>query len=180
MRILEEHIKICQECPLHKKIPEGCTPVAGIGNINAKVMIVVDCVRSEQVILDEPLGLKESNFLKSVININQVYITPLVKCNPKNDKNKERPANKSEINACSLWLGSEIGKIKPKVIIGMGQKTHQHFLDNVDLLDKNLLQPYNTAVGEFIPSHSIHRLLNGSQKDVDDFKRMIRKVVNCE
>lgn len=180
MRILEEHIKICQECPLHKKIPEGCTPVAGVGNVDSKVMIVVDCVRSEQVILDEPLGLKEQTFLKNIIDISKVYITPLVKCNPKNDKNKERPANKSEINSCSLWLGLEIQKIQPKVIIGMGQKTHEYFLGRAGLLDKNLLEVYNIGVAEFIPSHSIHKLLNGSQKDVDGFKQMIRKVVNCE
>lgn len=61
-----------------------------------------------------------------------VFITTLVKCHPP----QNRPPFNEEINACHLFLSSQIAAVAPKVICTMGQLAAQSLLKT----DKSLLQ----------------------------------------
>lgn len=178
MQIINDKIENCKLCPLSSFLREDCRPVCGIGGGN--IMFITDCPRKEETILGEPITTKERHFLEKIISLDKLYITNLVKCNPINNS-QERPPKKSEIKTCSKWLEEQIKEINPKVIIGAGKSVCEFFLKTNCKLDNVVGKTY-TIYGSvnFIPSYSIKSLLNGSSKNIEEFKNIIRKAINCE
>ena len=175
--MISEQIVKCQKCKLCKVIPFELTPVPPLIGNKSKVMLVTDNPRLEELMISEPISVVEQEFLKKHIDINKLYITNLVKCNPikvKNGKVNDRPPLKSEIEICKSWLYSEIDILKPSTIIGCGTKINELFLKTDEI---SYYQPVNIQGMDFIPSYSIKYLLNRSSKEIEKFVKMLKGVL---
>lgn len=177
LKSLNDQIKICTKCPLSQKIPELCTPVCGIGNYKAKIMMITDCPRDEEVLLGEPISLKEQIFLFNIIPSKYIYITNLVKCNPKNNTVDTQP-RVSEIKQCRTWVDQEINKVNPEVILAAGRKTADFFIKTAETFDKRVGKEYIINGRIIIPCYSVKHLLNRSKKDVVNFTTLLRGLIN--
>jgi len=65
-----------------------------------------------------------------------VYITNIVKCNPKNKRgNNRNPTSKEIINCCD-YLKAELDLINPKIIVTLGAYTTKYFLGKANSMKK--------------------------------------------
>ncbi len=120
---LHQQIKLCTKCDLCKSMP--FSPVTGVGNPNAKILLVGEAPGEDESIIEEPFvgmaGRMLDRLLKEAgLNRESIHITNLVKCRPTVGK-KNRPPTKAEIKACTGWIADEIMLIKPKVIFTLGK-----------------------------------------------------------
>ena len=141
----------CVLCPLHKEALTICVP--GRGSEQAKIMLVgqapgakEDCageafVGKSGLLLDEML--RDAGF-----DPNDVYLTNAVKCKPPVEKGTfgERAPNTEEIDACRTHLTREIHRIKPDVIIALG---------DVALRSLTRLQGVSGKRGKSYPLHAM-------------------------
>lgn len=75
--------------------------------------------------------------------LNNVYVTNLVKCNPRNKNGNNRDPTEEEIANCSIYLEQEIQEVKPKIIITLGKTVTEHVLNKKV---KNFIQWHNKPV----------------------------------
>ena len=121
----EEEIMECDKCALHKK----CTPLEGVGNKQAYIMIIGKCQSPEEKESGKLFKEVNSKYIKEAlsyadIDIKEIYATKIVKCYT----NPSRLLNKTYIRICSTeHLLKEIEEIKPKVIITMGNEASKMF-----------------------------------------------------
>jgi len=114
---------------------EGRTnAVAGKGSHESKIMFVGEAPGQTEDIMGEPFvgaaGRKLSNALSHAgISRDSVYITNVVKCRPPNNR---FPAQK-EIDACRIYLESEIRIIKPKIVCVMGNAAYGSLLGGTNI-----------------------------------------------
>ena len=115
----------CTLCPLHKEALTVCVP--GKGATPAKIMLVgqnpgvkEDCAGEAFIgpsgrLLDEMLA--DAGFDRD-----ECFITNAVKCRTPQEPGtyRDRPPNTEEIDACRTHLTQEIHRVKPDVIIAMG------------------------------------------------------------
>ena len=68
MNNLRSEIQSCQKCPLHTEMPDGCSPIPGMGATNARVMLVGEAADATGAILGEPLGGIAIDMLKEALS----------------------------------------------------------------------------------------------------------------
>lgn len=135
----------CQKCNLGHN--PYCNNMKGIGNsTNPTYMIVSDWVRHAWVangrIFSGPVRQETLNTLKEAeIDIKDCYFTSLVKCPTiKGEKlfgkAKEGKPKKENIDCCKDILEQEINRMKPKVIIALGDLTFNFFFPKLKLAEK--------------------------------------------
>lgn len=135
----------CQKCNLGHN--PYCNNMKGIGNsTNPTYMIVSDWVRHAWVangrIFSGPVRQETLNTLKEAeIDIKDCYFTSLVKCPTiKGEKlfgkAKEGKPKKENIDCCKDTLEQEIQRVKPKVIIALGDLTFNFFFPKLKLAEK--------------------------------------------
>jgi DNA polymerase len=111
-------VSACQRCDLRL----DCTqPVPGSGSQHAKYVIIGDAPGNEEDRAGIPyVGMagKRLNRLIELakIDINDVYLTEVVKCRPP----KGRHPAKREVKACLPFLLAELEAIKPQYVITLG------------------------------------------------------------
>jgi uracil-DNA glycosylase len=72
----------------------------------------------------EQIGVDEAAFRS------QIYMSAVCRCFPgKNPGGGDRVPNKTEIQRCSLWLGTEFQLLKPQLIIPVGKLAIGRLLD---------------------------------------------------
>lgn len=108
----------CTKCDLHKT---KTNTVFGDGNINAKYMFVGEGPGETEDLEGKPFvgraGKLLTNMIKSMgLEREEVYISNIVHCRPPGNR-KPTP---EEVEKCLPYLESQIGLIKPKVIITLG------------------------------------------------------------
>lgn len=117
--MVEQQVKMCQLCPLSCNVPYGCTPVAGIGNINSNVVLVVPHPKLDNVLIESPIEFTYKFYLEKFLSrcglsSEDYYITCVVKCPTESGNPKV-----AEIKQCTTFLLQEI-KDK-KLVIGCGE-----------------------------------------------------------
>jgi len=116
---LQENIKSCHLCDLSKSRKQS---MPGFGNVNANLMVVDYTVSQAQDSANSYYSGRSGEMLKSMIenvlqlNINETYLTHLVKCKPL----KSNRPSPSECNSCKAYLLAQIDFIKPKVVMVLG------------------------------------------------------------
>ncbi len=115
---LEEAIKSCTKCPLHKSRKNA---VPGEGPKDAKVMLIGEAPGATEDELGRPFVGAAGRLLTMVLESvglprSTVYITNVVKCRPPGN----REPREEEIEACSPYLESQIALLKPRVIVTLG------------------------------------------------------------
>ena len=139
---------MCTSCPLYEYLPEGCTPVPGLGS--GSIFIVGLYPNNDAVILGEPFDQIEIEILKNLLgSLDRFYLTNLIKCPSKSHA-------KRYLNPCLTHFYAEYNWLKPKLMIAVGEQTKR-------ILDELML---NCAIPH-IPS--LHKILNGSKADMETF-----------
>jgi|UniRef100_A0A7J2T9G3 uracil-DNA glycosylase, family 4 len=115
---LEEAIKKCNRCPLHRSRKNA---VPGEGDKNAHIMLVGEAPGATEDEMGRPFvgaaGRLLTMILESLgVKRESVYITNVVKCRPPGN----REPKDEEVEACSPYLESQILLLKPRVIVTLG------------------------------------------------------------
>jgi len=116
---LAELIIKCTKCPLYN----FSNKISGAGNPNSKIFIISIQPNIENEKTSLPINDREYDYLKKWLNainidIEEVFITNLIKCVPKKNN-----ITKDIINACRIYLNEQLDIIKPSIILTLGQIT---------------------------------------------------------
>jgi len=132
---LTRNILSCQRC---KAIVNARSrPVPGVGSVRAKIIVVGLAPGKDGADLTgipftrDPSGELFDQML-SMAGLSRgqdVFVTNLVKCNPKDSSGRNRTPAKEEIRNCLPYLRSEIEHLKPRVIVTLGRPATEFLLD---------------------------------------------------
>jgi uracil-DNA glycosylase len=133
--------KSATDLPMFKSMIENCTKcslhetrtnfVFGVGNPNAKVMVIGEAPGADEDKKGEPFVGRAGQLLdKMLIAINfpreEVFIANILKSRPP----ENRPPQPAEVAACEPYLWKQIDIIKPKMILCMGRVAVVNLLKN--------------------------------------------------
>ena len=123
---LQSMISGCTKCDLHKTRTNF---VFGVGNPNAKVMIIGEAPGKDEDEKGEPFVGRAGQLLnKMLIAINfpreEVYIANILKSRPPGN----RDPKPDEVAACEPYLWKQIELIKPKMILCVGRVAGNNLL----------------------------------------------------
>lgn len=112
-------VEACHKCPL----ADGRTQtVFGVGNPEARVLIVGEAPGKNEDLQGEPFVGAAGKFLDEMLTIidlgrHNCYITNVVKCRPP----KNRDPMQTEQDACIDFLRAQTKLLKPKIIVCLGR-----------------------------------------------------------
>jgi len=173
---LNELIKDCKKCPLHKSRNKF---VFGVGDPNAKVLVVGEGPGAEEDKQGEPFVGRAGKLLNDIlkaINFNreEVYIANIVKSRPPGN----RTPTSDEMEACFPYLNKQIELIKPKLILALGLTAAQGLLKKRDSLTKMRGQVFDYhGIKIMVTYHPAALLRNpnwkrGCWEDVQKFRKL--------
>jgi uracil-DNA glycosylase len=136
---LREHVialKACRRCPNMASGPVTGNPVA------SRVMLVGQAPGVKEPLLDKPFawtaGKTLFKWFNDVLAIDElefrssVYMAAVCRCFPgKTAVGGDRVPSKTEVANCKEWLDTEIGLIRPWLVIPVGKLAIGQFLDPV-------------------------------------------------
>lgn len=168
---IAENILNCKKCFLHNKVKK----VPGSGNVIANLFVISTPATSEEEKAGKPLFGNTGDFfnkwLKSIdIDPEEIFITNLIKCPPKNNK-----ISKNEINACRDHLDAQLKIIKPLLILALGQLTASSLKQASININKNHGKVFDYNGIPFIATFHPSEVLSDKslKKDVwDDLKKI--------
>lgn len=125
-QLLQKSADSCTACELHQSRTNS---VFGVGNIQARLMVIGEAPDEEGGLQGEPfVGLAGQLLDRMLFSLgfsrDEVFITNTVKCSPPND----RKPTKDEIGACAEFLCQQINYIKPDVILCIGAASAKSLL----------------------------------------------------
>lgn len=121
---LNKEILDCKDCELFKECKKPTAP--SIGKYNIFIINEVPIFGNAENLLFEYIEKKS-------FNRRDFHITSVCKCWP----SKSRIPNKRQINKCSKWLDEELKKIKPYVVLALGNTSLKFFTDqDSGIMDK--------------------------------------------
>jgi len=128
---LENEIKSCTRCPLHKSRKNA---VPGEGPRDAKVMFVGEAPGATEDELGRPFVGAAGRLLTMTMEAaglkrSEVYITNVVKCRPPNN----REPREEEIRACSPFLEKQLELLKPAIVVTLGNVAGKWFFERSGL-----------------------------------------------
>jgi DNA polymerase-1 len=111
--------ELCRNCPLWENAKSNCIP--GRGSNSPQVIFVGEAPGSEEdkfgkVFIGDAGKLLDEFIYKYKFHYDDYFITNVCRCRP--DRN--RTPTRTEIRACSSYLFDEIQRLKPKIIVPMG------------------------------------------------------------
>ena len=115
---LREQVQACHACPL----ADGRTQtVFGVGNPNARVLIVGEAPGKNEDLQGEPFVGAAGKYLNELLGIaglarEDVYIANVLKCRPPGN----RDPRVEEIERCTPYLREQTRTIDPEVIVTLG------------------------------------------------------------
>lgn len=124
---LDREILNCRRCG--GMIAAESKPICGVGNTQAKIIIVGLAPGKDGASLTgipftrDPSGELFSQMLSAagLSRSQDVFITNLVKCNPKDGQGRNRTPSKDEISNCFPYLKHEMERINPRIIVTLGR-----------------------------------------------------------
>jgi uracil-DNA glycosylase family 4 len=131
---LQQAIHNCQKCSL------GATRnklVFGVGNPNAKLMVIGEAPGADEDAQGEPFVGRAGQLLTKMLQAIQferkdIYIANILKSRPPNN----RDPKPEEVAACEPYLWKQIELIQPKIILCMGRVAGTNLLKLNDSLGK--------------------------------------------
>lgn len=131
---LESKINNCQKCSLWETRTKF---VFGVGNPNAKVMVIGEAPGADEDKQGEPFVGRAGQLLNKMLaavqfDRSEVYIANVLKSRPPNN----RDPKPDEVAACEPYLWKQISLIKPKFILCLGRIAGQNLLKTTDTLGK--------------------------------------------
>ncbi|MDO9372286.1 MAG: uracil-DNA glycosylase [Gammaproteobacteria bacterium] len=125
-RALEQTVRGCTRCPLHKTRTQA---VFGVGNKNAEWLVIGEAPGADEDRLGEPFVGRAGQLLTSMLKAlglarEQVYIANILKSRPPNN----RDPLPEEVAACEPYLKRQIELIRPRIILAVGRIAAQNLL----------------------------------------------------
>lgn len=116
---IKKDIQSCKKCRLYKSAKRA---VAGEGPVNAKLFFIGIAPGREEDKSGRPFVGRAGKFLDDLLKLantdrKKVFITSVVKHFPP----KNRKPKSDEINACLPFLQRQVGLIKPKLVVLLGE-----------------------------------------------------------
>jgi len=132
-------IQDCFKCSIRHELLDRPT-FDTFGNKDSKIVLVGEAAGQEEVKEGKPFIGKAGKVLTSSlekINVKreEVYISNIVRCNPR-EKNRNRPPTKEEINNCLPYLLKELEIINPDIVVLMGNTCIKALVDNPELISE--------------------------------------------
>jgi len=176
LRELNDLIKDCTNCPLHKSRNKF---VFGVGDPDADVLVVGEGPGAEEDKQGEPFVGRAGKLLNDILRAinferNAVYIANIVKCRPPGN----RTPMAEEMDACFPYLDKQIELIKPKMILALGLTAAQGLLKKKDSLTKLRGNVYEyKGIRTMVTYHPAALLRNpqwkrGCWEDVQKFRKL--------
>lgn len=112
----------CRACDLRAR----CTQVvAGAGSIFARIAFVGEAPGADEDRQGLPFVGKAGKAITSLLQFldvkrEDVFITNTVKCRPITEQGTNGKPKRKEINACSVWLITELALVQPRIIVALG------------------------------------------------------------
>lgn len=174
MTLINE-ILTCQKCVLAQR----GSPIKPLWfSKTPEYILVFETPKQEEALIGEPISILEKIFLQKSIDLKKVYITTLVKCPARNKKLGQRLITQQDIDACVGWLKQEIEHLKPKKIIGFGNRIHEfivgdHYNRETDLYSTHAFLGY-----EYHAFPNLKYALGRSKKELVTLISNLRKEVS--
>ena len=142
---LAQAVTNCTLCPLHQTRTK---PVFGIGNQQAKIMLIGEAPGANEDEQGEPFvgkaGLLLTAMLQSIgLSREEVYIANILKCRPPANRNPT-PA---ETKLCTPYLTQQIALVNPQILVAVGLVAAQFLLatDHTMSSLRNKIHTYGIA-----------------------------------
>jgi uracil-DNA glycosylase len=155
IRALAEAAQRCRACPLFANATQA---VFGEGSSTARVVLIGEQPGNEEDLAGHPFvgpaGVVLDKALAAAgIDRKSVYVTNAVKhfsWEPRGKRRIHKKPRTSEIKACHPWLGAELTRIKPAVIVCMGTTAVQSLLGPKVTIASAKQQVLDSAYGPIV------------------------------
>ncbi|MFH0778916.1 MAG: uracil-DNA glycosylase [Candidatus Eisenbacteria bacterium] len=116
---IEENVRACKKCPLHKTRTHT---VFGTGSGRTRLVFIGEAPGRDEDLKGEPFVGRAGQLLTRIIEAidldrGEVYITNVIKCRPEGN----RDPLPEEIELCSDYLTEQLEVLRPKVICALGR-----------------------------------------------------------
>jgi len=124
---LQKTVASCTACGLEKSRTQT---VFGVGNRNAKLMIIGEAPGFNEDQQGEPFVGRAGQLLNSMLesiglNRSEVYIANILKCRPPNNRDPQP----EEVAQCTPFLAKQIALIQPTLLLALGRIAAHYLLD---------------------------------------------------
>jgi len=151
---LQSEITTCTKCEFSNNQKQG---VSGEGNASASLMIIILLPQSDGEIFSASEKTLLSKMLKAIdIEINDVFITPLVKCPQQADS----IITARDVQTCSSYVKQQIEFVQPSMLFVMGEATARCLLNTTDKIDDLRVQGCHYQQLPMMVSYSPNDLLS--------------------
>ncbi len=175
---LTAQIKVCTRCDLARARLQA---VPGEGPTNAKIMFIGEGPGQQEDRQGRPFVGPSGQYLNELLasigmKREDVFIANVVKCRPPGNRDPQP----EEIEACRVWLDTQIDLIKPKVIVTISRFAMARWFPNKKISDihgKAYRFGDLVLVAMFHPAAALH---NPKLKPVmeEDFKKLPEYIKN--
>ncbi|MEK6246676.1 MAG: uracil-DNA glycosylase [Planctomycetales bacterium] len=167
----------CQRCGLGASRTKL---VYGVGNPNARLVLVGDAPGREEDLQGEPFVGEAGQLLDRILQAmgmhrNDVYLCNVLKCRPPNNRDPQP----EEGATCEAFLVRQIAAIRPQVIIALGRFAVHSLLKTNAPISKLRGEWQNYQGIPLMPTYHPAYLLNNPEgkRDVwDDMKQVLRRL----
>lgn len=132
---LRREAAVCRDCPLWRRATQT---VFGRGPARAAAMLIGEQPGAQEDLAGEPFVGPAGNLLdramaEAGLDRKTIYLTNTVKHFKYERRGKARlhqRANAAEQAACRQWLAAELGRVQPRVVVGLGAMAAQTLFGN--------------------------------------------------
>ncbi len=164
-RVLQEAVKTCTRCELHKGRTQT---VFGVGDPRADWLFIGEAPGAEEDRQGEPFVGRAGQLLNNMIAAiglrrESVFIANILKCRPPNN----RDPKPDEVQCCELYLRQQIEMIQPKIILALGRVAAQNLLGVSTPIGKMRGQHYRypgTDIPVLVTYHPAYLLRSPGEK----------------
>ena len=170
IRELAEAAQTCRACPLYANATQA---VFGEGPARAPIVLIGEQPGNEEDLAGHPFvgpagAVLEKALAAARIDRKSVYVTNAVKhfsWEPRGKRRIHKKPRVSEIKACHPWLGAELTRIKPAVIVCMGTTAVQSLLGPKVTIGSAKGQILESAYGRVIVTRHPSSVLRMREKE---------------
>lgn len=174
-------INNCAGCPLHEN---RINVVPGEGTLDAKIMFVGEGPGRDEDLSGRPFVGAAGQLLDKILNAvdiprESIYITNIVKCRPKNNRNP----NDNEAEMCINFLRRQVAIIHPKMIVCLGAVASRYIIGKDVKLSRIRGEFIERKGYSIFPTYHPAALLhNPGLKQVawEDFKKIKKRQIEYE
>jgi uracil-DNA glycosylase family 4 len=141
-------VVVCTKCDLWKHRKKA---VPGVGNAESRVLFVGEAPGQSEDLQGEPFVGAAGKFLDTLLSQigfsrADVFITNVVKCRPP----RNRDPSPREVETCTPYLNRQIGIIRPRFIVTLGNHSTAYILSKAALpffnITKTRGRVYETSI----------------------------------